>query len=662
MKTWTMRPSNTPQKLSSGPFRTVLDRIRQFDFKSLPDADLSITMLRLSHRAHDSATDGISAEVFALVNEAVSRNLDIQATDEQLLAGLYLLQGTIVQMNAGEGKTIAAAFPAAVHAIGECRVHIITANDYLAARDAELLAPVYRALGISVGAVIGYMDDDERRHAYRNGIVYSTMRELGFDFLRDNLKSTNEAKVQGKLEVAIIDEADHALIDEAFTPMIISGRPVSDKRAIARVKNAVVEMIGLQRQVAQGLAGQLSLPGLELCDVSRILTQLLLAEPENPTLKGYLAENPGWAKGLRNVAGRDYADFTAGLFYAIDIDHRFVSLAEKGRDFLEQHLGSFYDGRSLEESLDSVWAMGGWTLAERRKKAGGINRRLARQYNLGNHVYQTLRAFLMLHRDVDYFVTEDSVVLIDKSTGRPRVDCIYQQGLQTALETKEGVTSHPDCETLAQISVEGFIQSYQTVCGMTGTASTSSGEFLRKYGLPVAVMFMMSSRTLLKGAAIGLDEPGRVLGEVNDLLHEDNEAEMFVTMLYATYDTKTGQLTYANGGHNTPIVFHADGTSTEFPLTGGLALGLLPDFEYEQNTIHLAPGDTVVFYTDGVTEAMNSVEEEFGMARLHSVFGGEAPKDAQVANRVIFKAVHAFAGDTPQSDDVTCLTLHRNEA
>ena len=488
MKTWTMRPSNTPQKLSSGPFRTVLDRIRQFDFKSLPDADLSITMLRLSHRAHDSATDGISAEVFALVNEAVSRNLDIQATDEQLLAGLYLLQGTIVQMNAGEGKTIAAAFPAAVHAIGECRVHIITANDYLAARDAELLAPVYRALGISVGAVIGYMDDDERRHAYRNGIVYSTMRELGFDFLRDNLKSTNEAKVQGKLEVAIIDEADHALIDEAFTPMIISGRPVSDKRAIARVKNAVVEMIGLQRQVAQGLAGQLSLPGLELCDVSRILTQLLLAEPENPTLKGYLAENPGWAKGLRNVAGRDYADFTAGLFYAIDIDHRFVSLAEKGRDFLEQHLGSFYDGRSLEESLDSVWAMGGWTLAERRKKAGGINRRLARQYNLGNHVYQTLRAFLMLHRDVDYFVTEDSVVLIDKSTGRPRVDCIYQQGLQTALETKEGVTSHPDCETLAQISVEGFIQSYQTVCGMTGTASTSSGEFLRKYGLPVAVI------------------------------------------------------------------------------------------------------------------------------------------------------------------------------
>ncbi len=179
-------------------------------------------------------------------------------------------------------------------------------------------------------------------------------------------------------------------------------------------------------------------------------------------------------------------------------------------------------------------------------------------------------------------------------------------------------------------------------------------------GVPAA-LFMMSSRTLLKGAAIGLDEPGKVLAEVNDLLNEDNEAEMFVTMLYATYDPRTGTLTYANGGHNTPVVFHADGSSTELPLTGGIALGLLPDFEYEQNSIELAPGDTVVFYTDGVTEAMNSVEEEFGMERLHGVFNGESPEDAQQANQEVFEAVHTFAGDTPQSDDVTCLTLRRRE-
>jgi len=482
------RPLATFGDLSPGRCQTILDSFRRFDFQSCADGDLSLAMLRLKHRTQNPGTDEILAEAFAIVNEAISRILGIQTADEQLIAGLYLLRGTIVQMNAGEGKTIAAAFPAVVHALAGSSVHIITANDYLAARDAELLAPVYQSLGISAGAVLGYMEDEERRLAYRKGIVYSTMRELGFDYLRDNLKFTTEATVQGNLDVAIIDEADHALIDEAFTPMIISGRPISDKRAITKVKNAVGDMINLQSGVAQSLAGQLFGPELEPCDVTRILTQLLLAEPENSTLKGYLAENPSWTKGLRTIAGRDYAEFTAELYYAIDIDHRFVSLAEKGRDFLEQRLGPFYDGRSMEESLDSIWARGDWTLAERRKKADGINRRLARQYNLGNQVYQTLRAFLMLHRDVDYFVTEDSVVLIDKSTGRPRVDCIYQQGLQTALEAKECVPSHPDCETLGQISVEGFIQRYQSICGMTGTASSSSDEFLQKYGLPVAVV------------------------------------------------------------------------------------------------------------------------------------------------------------------------------
>ncbi|MDP6228839.1 MAG: preprotein translocase subunit SecA, partial [Dehalococcoidia bacterium] len=207
-------------------------------------------MLRLRHRARHSGTAEILPEAFAMVKASIGRILGIQATEEQLLAGLHMLQGSIVEMNAGEGKTIAAAFPAVVHALRGRSVHIITANDYLAARDAELLAPVYRSLGISAGAVLGYMDDGERKLAYRKGIVYSTMRELGFDFLRDNLKFSAEAQVQGKLEVAIIDEIDHALIDEAATPMIISGNPIGNNRATTRVKNVVAEMIGLQREEA----------------------------------------------------------------------------------------------------------------------------------------------------------------------------------------------------------------------------------------------------------------------------------------------------------------------------------------------------------------------------------------------------------------------------
>ena len=180
-------------------------------------------------------------------------------------------------------------------------------------------------------------------------------------------------------------------------------------------------------------------------------------------------------------------------------------------------------------------------------------------------------------------------------------------------------------------------------------------------GVPAA-LFMMSSRTLLKGAAIGNSDPSQVLREVNDLLHENNETVMFVTLLYAVYDPETGELSYANGGHNTPVVVHADGSSTLLPLTGGIALGVVPDLDYDQGSVTLTPGDTVVLYTDGVTEAMNEEHEEFGTERLCEIFAGMNPNDSEELNMKVFEAVHDFAGDTAQSDDITCLTLHRSEA
>ena len=179
-------------------------------------------------------------------------------------------------------------------------------------------------------------------------------------------------------------------------------------------------------------------------------------------------------------------------------------------------------------------------------------------------------------------------------------------------------------------------------------------------GVPAA-LFMMSTRTLLKGAAVGLADPGTVLHEVNDLLNEDNETSMFVTVLYAVYDPASGAFTYANGGHNSPLMVRADGSSELLPLTGGIALGVAPDFEYRQNTITLAPGDTLVLYTDGVTEAMNGAQEEFGVERLRGVFAAAPPGDSRETSQAVFNAVHAFAGDTPQSDDVTCLALWRGE-
>ena len=172
---------------------------------------------------------------------------------------------------------------------------------------------------------------------------------------------------------------------------------------------------------------------------------------------------------------------------------------------------------------------------------------------------------------------------------------------------------------------------------------------------------MMSSRTLLKGAAIGSESPCEVLREVNSLLHEDNEASMFVTVLYAVYDTATGELTYASGGHDAPLVVHADGSSTLLPLTGGVALGIVPDFPFEQHSTTIVPGDTVIMYTDGVTEAMNGSREQFGIEGLRQVFAASPPASSREASRAIFDAVSSFAGDTPQSDDVTCVTLRRME-
>ena len=179
-------------------------------------------------------------------------------------------------------------------------------------------------------------------------------------------------------------------------------------------------------------------------------------------------------------------------------------------------------------------------------------------------------------------------------------------------------------------------------------------------GVPAA-LFMMSSRTLLKGAAIGTIDPGEALHEVNELLYEENETMMFVTVLYSIYNPETGRLTYSNGGHDAPMIIRPDGSSELLPLTGGVALGIAPDIEYTSQTVQLEPGDTVLLYTDGITEAMNGDGEQFGVERMHDVFAESPPENSEQAAKAMFDAVKNFVGDTPQSDDITCLVVRREE-
>ena len=179
-------------------------------------------------------------------------------------------------------------------------------------------------------------------------------------------------------------------------------------------------------------------------------------------------------------------------------------------------------------------------------------------------------------------------------------------------------------------------------------------------GIPAA-LFMMSSRTVLKGAALGYEDPGQVVELVNQQLQESNEAQMFVTLFYAVYDPETGRVRYANGGHNPPLLVHRDGGSTVLPLTGGVALGVAPNFEFAADEAVLQPGEALVLYTDGVSEAENSDHEEYGMDRLQAVFADAAPGGARKANDAVFASVRAFVGNHSQSDDITCLVLLRTE-
>lgn len=420
--------------------------------------------------------------------------LSFHATDEQLLAGLLLYQGRVVEMDAGEGKTVAAAFPAVMHAVAGRPVHVITANDYLAGRDAEWLAPVYESLGMGVRALLSHMSDTERRDAYRGQAVYGTLREFGFDFLRDNLRYSSDEMVQGPLDVAIVDEADQTLIDESRTPLIIAGKPAGNRRSVHKVKGAVEELIARQATLVAGLEERLAHSDLGEKELRRTLATLYVADPENATVVEQFARDSRLRRRVQAAVGgaspEELLDtLCAELLYTLDLRRQQVTLTEGGQFFLERRLGHVFDTGPIERELEAAESNEDPTpLVERRQVGEKLRRRLSRQYGQISQVHTMLHAYLLLARDVDYMVTEGRVVLIDAVTGRGRPDSRYQHGLQNALEAKEGLTVQPETEALAQISVQGFMRQYSHVAGMTGTAMAARDEFRRAYGLDVVAV------------------------------------------------------------------------------------------------------------------------------------------------------------------------------
>ena len=417
--------------------RKIVTKINALEegLKALNDADLRAQTGILRERlAQGETLDKVLPDAFAVVRETASRVMGMRHFDVQMIGGITLHSGKIAEMRTGEGKTLVATLAAYLNALPAAGVHVITVNDYLARRDAQWMAPLYQALGMSVGVVQSYQGPDSpnsfrlnpddggelqpssRQDAYAADITYGTNNEFGFDYLRDNMALRLEDKSQRGLAFAIIDEVDSILIDEARTPLVISGA-AQDSSALYQTINA--------------------------------LTLKLTAQIESEDVEG--AE-----------AGAE-ADEIPGDF-VVDEKTRGVELTESGHQKVEEIL----IGEGLLEQDQSLY--------------------MASNLGLLHHVHSALRAQHLFNKDVEYIVQGGQAVLIDEHTGRTMAGRRLSEGLHQAIEAKEGLEIQQESQTLASTTFQNYFRLYQKLAGMTGTADTEAYEFQQIYGLQVMVI------------------------------------------------------------------------------------------------------------------------------------------------------------------------------
>ena len=385
------RLRGNPVETDLRAFRKVLEEIRAHRYKSLSSKELRARSGTLISRARSGIPpEEFLAEAFALVDEASRRTIGLAPFDCQVLAGLAMAGMKIAELPTGEGKTLAAVFPAYLHALSGRGVHVLTFNDYLARRDAAWMGPVYELLGIRVGCIQEGMPDPAKRAAYACDVTYATAKEAGFDFLRDQIAVDQEGLVHRPFHLALVDEADSILIDEARIPLVISG----------------------------------------------------------------VEERAGWdphrlAAAVKTlVLGRDYET---------DDEHRNVFLLDPGQERVEALLrcGHLYD-RKNQPLLEAV--------------------------------YCALHAEALLRRDVDYIVRRDRIEIVDEFTGRVVDNRHWPDGLQAAVEAKEGLARRSKGRILGSITLQHFFRLYPKLSGMTATARPSADELKEFYGLRVMVI------------------------------------------------------------------------------------------------------------------------------------------------------------------------------
>jgi len=484
---------------------------------------------RRAHELEQQILEQILPEAFAVVKNACRRlcgrevtvrghalKWDMVPFDVQSAGGIALHRGNIAEMATGEGKTLVATLPVYLNALTGRGVHVVTVNDYLAARDSEWMGEVYRFLGLSVGCIQHDQPSPVRRQQYACDITYGTNAEFGFDYLRDNGMATSvEQQVQRGHYFAIVDEVDSILIDEARVPLIISGpSTVTTSHKYDKYKPGVAELVRNQALLCNRLISEakgklfskngektpeteatLTEDEVSQAEARRLLYKVKLGMPRNPQLMKLL-ESPDIIRMLDKAELEMMGDtrreelhqLKEELFFTIDEKGHETDLTEKGRTFLDPSDANAYVLPALNDEYALIDQRTDLTDQERLEHKRKLQEEFDEKSEKMHSISQLLRAYCLYEKDVEYVVQENKVIIVDEFTGRLMPGRRWSDGLHQAVEAKEGVTIERETQTLATITIQNYFRLYAKLAGMTGTAETEANEFKDIYKLDVIVI------------------------------------------------------------------------------------------------------------------------------------------------------------------------------
>jgi preprotein translocase subunit SecA len=478
------------------------------NFKKFEGIDLLKTSEDLRKRIGEGEDlDDVMPEAFALVKEACRRLLgkkwqvvDIETEwnmvpfDVQLIGAIVLHQGKIAEMKTGEGKTLVATMPLYLNGMTGKGAHLVTVNDYLARRDREWMGPVYESLGLSIGVLQSGMDPQLRKEAYKCDITYGTNNEFGFDYLRDNMVWRFEDKVQPGHNYAIVDEVDSILIDEARTPLIISGPVEHETKAFNEINPIVQRLNSAQTVLVNRIVAEAKEMINENFDgkVKEIGKKLLQARRGSPKNKQLLKleQEQGIKKliettELSYVREKSFAEIDDDLYFVIDEKSNIIDLTDKGAHFVSPNNPEMFELPNLSEKIGEIDKHDTLSPKEKLFEKEKAYQEYAKKSETLANLRALLKAYSLFEKDVEYVVQEGRVIIVDQFTGRLMPGRRFSDGLHQAIEAKERVRVQEETQTFATVTIQNYFRMYDKLAGMTGTAATEANEFWQIYKLDV---------------------------------------------------------------------------------------------------------------------------------------------------------------------------------